>query len=131
MPSARLELAQLSPLPPQDSVSTNFTTTARRFLPLLRPGLPKETSLPNHAEFYPQTIGFLPMGPVLGAYLEAAGAGPEAATGAGTGAALGTAPGTAPGAAPGVGALAAVAAGRSSTLAPPKPLPRLLLALPR
>jgi hypothetical protein len=26
--SARLELAQLSPLPPQDSVSTNFTTTA-------------------------------------------------------------------------------------------------------
>ena len=28
VPSARLELAQLSPLPPQDSVSTNFTTTA-------------------------------------------------------------------------------------------------------
>jgi hypothetical protein len=26
--SARLELAQLSPLPPQDSVSTNFTTSA-------------------------------------------------------------------------------------------------------
>jgi hypothetical protein len=25
---ARLELAQLSPLPPQDSVSTNFTTSA-------------------------------------------------------------------------------------------------------
>ena len=35
MPSARLELAQLSPLPPQDSVSTNFTTTAdlQRFRP--------------------------------------------------------------------------------------------------
>ena len=32
MPSARLELAQLSPLPPQDSVSTNFTTTAAEFL---------------------------------------------------------------------------------------------------
>src|SRR5205814_3118113 len=28
VPSARLELAQLSPLPPQDSVSTNFTTSA-------------------------------------------------------------------------------------------------------
>jgi hypothetical protein len=28
VPSARLELAKLSPLPPQDSVSTNFTTTA-------------------------------------------------------------------------------------------------------
>ena len=32
VPSARLELAQLSPLPPQDSVSTNFTTTAISFL---------------------------------------------------------------------------------------------------
>jgi hypothetical protein len=32
VPSARLELAQLSPLPPQDSVSTNFTTTAAVFL---------------------------------------------------------------------------------------------------
>ncbi len=31
VPSARLELAQLSPLPPQDSVSTNFTTTAACF----------------------------------------------------------------------------------------------------
>jgi len=30
VPSARLELAQLSPLPPQDSVSTNFTTTAEQ-----------------------------------------------------------------------------------------------------
>jgi hypothetical protein len=28
VPTARLELAQLSPLPPQDSVSTNSTTTA-------------------------------------------------------------------------------------------------------
>ncbi len=31
VPTARLELAQLSPLPPQDSVSTNFTTSARSF----------------------------------------------------------------------------------------------------
>lgn len=31
VPSARLELAQLSPLPPQDSVSTNSTTTACLF----------------------------------------------------------------------------------------------------
>jgi len=30
VPTARLELAQLSPLPPQDSVSTNFTTSAKR-----------------------------------------------------------------------------------------------------
>jgi hypothetical protein len=28
VPTARLELAQLAPLPPQDSVSTNFTTSA-------------------------------------------------------------------------------------------------------
>jgi hypothetical protein len=34
VPSARLELAQLSPLPPQDSVSTNFTTTAKKMLKL-------------------------------------------------------------------------------------------------
>jgi hypothetical protein len=31
VPTARLELAQLSPLPPQDSVSTNFTTSALHF----------------------------------------------------------------------------------------------------
>jgi hypothetical protein len=41
VPSARLELAQLSPLPPQDSVSTNFTTTALQtytsdFLPMFK-----------------------------------------------------------------------------------------------
>jgi hypothetical protein len=28
VPTTRLELVQLSPLPPQDSVSTNFTTSA-------------------------------------------------------------------------------------------------------
>ncbi len=28
VPTARLELAQLSPPPPQDGVSTNFTTSA-------------------------------------------------------------------------------------------------------
>src|SRR5690606_40412299 len=33
VPTARLELAQLSPLPPQDSVSTNFTTSAGSMLP--------------------------------------------------------------------------------------------------
>ncbi len=36
VPSARLELAQLSPLPPQDSVSTNFTTTAKKLITLER-----------------------------------------------------------------------------------------------
>jgi len=30
VPTARLELARLSPLPPQDSVSTNSTTSALR-----------------------------------------------------------------------------------------------------
>ena len=34
MPTVRLELTRLSPLPPQDSVSTNFTTSA--FDPWLR-----------------------------------------------------------------------------------------------
>ncbi len=33
VPTARLELAQLSPLPPQDSVSTNFTTSAIQYGP--------------------------------------------------------------------------------------------------
>ena len=38
VPTARLELAQLSPLPPQDSVSTNFTTSAFQYnLGLLDP----------------------------------------------------------------------------------------------
>jgi hypothetical protein len=37
VPTARLELAQLSPLPPQDSVSTNFTTSARAFFMIGRP----------------------------------------------------------------------------------------------
>jgi len=39
VPSARLELAQLSPLPPQDSVSTNFTTTALKTTRLNHRGL--------------------------------------------------------------------------------------------
>ena len=30
VPTTRLELVQLAPLPPQDSVSTNFTTSALR-----------------------------------------------------------------------------------------------------
>ena len=40
VPTARLELAQLSPLPPQDSVSTNFTTSA-----LLEPATPNRPEL--------------------------------------------------------------------------------------
>ena len=47
VPTARLELAQLSPLPPQDSVSTNFTTTAR----LGHPGLREELARRNEKEF--------------------------------------------------------------------------------
>src|SRR5256885_17231809 len=40
VPTARLELAQLSPLPPQDSVSTNFTTSAQRSREPREPHLP-------------------------------------------------------------------------------------------
>ena len=46
VPSARLELAQLSPLPPQDSVSTNFTTTALSCLGGMR----------NHSVLASQTV---------------------------------------------------------------------------
>ena len=52
VPSARLELAQLSPLPPQDSVSTNFTTTAD--VACLDGMRNREGfGFPNNPEFYP------------------------------------------------------------------------------
>ena len=50
VPSARLELAQLSPLPPQDSVSTNFTTTAVFLV--------QKTSSLNYLVVYPSTLIF-------------------------------------------------------------------------
>ena len=51
-PTARLELAQLSPLPPQDSVSTNFTTTAD--VACLDGMRNREGfGFPNNPEFYP------------------------------------------------------------------------------
>jgi hypothetical protein len=43
VPTARLELAQLSPLPPQDSVSTNFTTSAVNLTLSLFPSLCSST----------------------------------------------------------------------------------------
>jgi hypothetical protein len=49
VPSARLELAQLSPLPPQDSVSTNFTTTASDFNLAL--ALPKANQIQNKGKY--------------------------------------------------------------------------------
>jgi hypothetical protein len=56
VPTARLELAQLSPLPPQDSVSTNFTTSARREPKACRThdrsGLREVFCSPNSLEFY-------------------------------------------------------------------------------
>src|SRR3954462_2017280 len=56
VPSARLELAQLSPLPPQDSVSTNFTTTAGCTPPGTFPNLQREEfalcCLPGSLEVY-------------------------------------------------------------------------------
>ena len=53
VPSARLELAQLSPLPPQDSVSTNFTTTAALKCCTLHEE-PKLVSSVNTPKFYPE-----------------------------------------------------------------------------
>jgi len=50
VPSARLELAQLSPLPPQDSVSTNFTTTARVARQGAKEGLRHQDSLTVYPE---------------------------------------------------------------------------------
>ncbi len=124
VPTARLELAQLSPLPPQDSVSTNFTTSARGlFTSVARPARLRmahratENSSPN-------PLGFMRSG----SYFDAAGAGATAeAAGAvaSTGALVGMAP--APVGAGATGALAAdtgcAADGRSSTLPPPVPRP--------
>jgi hypothetical protein len=50
VPTARLELAQLSPLPPQDSVSTNFTTSAR-VRSVLEPFSLREVGSLNSLEF--------------------------------------------------------------------------------
>ena len=50
VPSARLELAQLSPLPPQDSVSTNFTASAVFLV--------QKTSSLNYLVVYPSTLIF-------------------------------------------------------------------------
>ena len=57
VPSARLELAQLSPLPPQDSVSTNFTTKA--FLVLGLRYEPDGLCCPNTNRVYPEIAWFL------------------------------------------------------------------------
>ena len=61
--TARLELAQLSPLPPQDSVSTNFTTSA----------------VLNCLECMRKPYGFLAFQPVLEFTLKFGGSRPEAA----------------------------------------------------
>ena len=54
VPTARLELAQLSPLPPQDSVSTNFTTSAfRKFASSTRDKTEPDES--KHCKLRPQT----------------------------------------------------------------------------
>ena len=78
VPSARLELAQLSPLPPQDSVSTNFTTTAAFHVPGLHEE-PLGFCSPNTLEFtlilYPYPC---PRGNSDPAYFEGINAAPEA-----------------------------------------------------
>jgi len=51
VPTARLELAQLSPLPPQDSVSTNFTTSATCSITRQSFVLQEQCSLENSLEF--------------------------------------------------------------------------------
>ena len=99
VPSARLELAQLSPLPPQDSVSTNFTTTAWG----LHLGNVRDWH-PNAArEFNAKRAGFPPEIPFPSLYFVGMGAVPEVgAAGVGLEAsfgAVGIAAGTAEGAA--------------------------------
>ena len=100
VPTARLELAQLSPLPPQDSVSTNFTTSAAV---KTRSGWHEElrTELKEILTSIPQRSGpFAAMQHCPErdlAYFVGMAAAPEAATagaGAGTGAAgIGAVPG--------------------------------------
>ncbi len=52
VPTARLELAQLAPLPPQDSVSTNFTTSAEARYSNLLCVLPSMHSCSEHPNFF-------------------------------------------------------------------------------
>ena len=125
VPTARLELAQLSPLPPQDSVSTNFTTSAQRFFERFAQRIMRTEQRKILARF--EVLSALRQAPYL---LGMAGAAPDAATGAAG--AIGGAK-TVAGAAPGMaslttGALAAGAA-RSSTLLPVAP--RSAWILPR
>ena len=58
VPTARLELAQLSPLPPQDSVSTNFTTTAVFVLPGWHEEPREVLAFRTALEFYPEMQRF-------------------------------------------------------------------------
>ena len=112
VPTARLELAQLSPLPPQDSVSTNFTTSAAlEFLASARMRMARRATANSSGAI---DLYFCGMAPAPEAVADAAGAGGGAIT-----AAL-AAPGFAPGMAPapeavGAGAVRGVA-GRSRTL---------------
>src|SRR5690606_2944881 len=112
VPTARLELAQLSPLPPQDSVSTNFTTSAWVFL--VRPAdasagswtthrvYPEKRVVSECAQAFPGEFGSHPMqkppgrgrSPVPPAHLPGIWAAPVAgAASAGAGAAAGAAAG--------------------------------------
>ena len=90
VPSARLELAQLSPLPPQDSVSTNFTTTAA-FGCLKYPRALTDFAVQTTLRVYPD-LPLFPWGHsnYCAFYLTGIWAEPEAATaGADAGAAAG------------------------------------------
>lgn len=117
--TARLELAQLSPLPPQDSVSTNFTTSAILNLP----GWLEETfqffAFQTDLEFTLKFWRFLLEAPALSPYFVGIWAAPEAGSAGGTGTAAGVEAGAAlPGicAAPEAGIAGAVTATPSSTL---------------
>jgi len=86
VPTARLELAQLSPLPPQDSVSTNSTTSALTTY-FLQPAL-KFARIDLHQRgitAFSYLVGTCPPGPV-------GAAGAEGAAGTGTADGTGTAP---------------------------------------
>ena len=116
VPTARLELAQLSPLPPQDSVSTNFTTSAA-LESAASAGM--RIGSPGNSGFYPRLIYFFGIAPAPEDAAGAAEAATEATGGASTtalAAGIGSGPGIAAAPDAAVAAAGALAAGRSRTL---------------
>ena len=117
--TARLELAQLSPLPPQDSVSTNFTTSAVLNLPEELEKTSQFFALQAVLEFTLKSAHLNPGLTALLPYFVGIWAAPDAGTADGTGTATLAGAGVlAPGiwAAPEAGTAGTVAAAPSKTL---------------